>query len=158
MSLCLTLVMVCSLSVPAFAANDIDYDTDETNPTSASTVVSYTGTSTEEYFITVPAALAPGGSGNVTVNGTWASNRKVTVSCDSNVILKSSIKSTDTKTLAVTFAGISLVGSNTTSVSETKPVSVAEISDVLFGSWSGTFSYTIGISNVSTGVNTVLPD
>lgn len=98
MSLALALVMVCSLSVTAFA-----YDT----------TVTYVGQGTEEYEITVPARLAPGESGTVKVEGTWASNRKLNVTAPNSVTLTCSIDSS-TKNLAVTFAGIAKTGSNTT--------------------------------------------
>lgn len=130
MSLVLAMIMVCSLCVTAFAAD--------------TTTVSYVGTGTESYTVTVPASLAPGGSGEVKVQGTWASNRKLSVSAPSSVTLTNSIDS-GTKTLAVTFAGIAKTGDNTVAVSDTKTISVADISNALFGTWSGTISYTVSM-------------
>lgn len=130
MSLVLAMVMVCSLCVTAFAAD--------------STTVTYVGTGTESYTVTVPASLAPGGSGEVKVEGTWASNRKLSVSAPSSVTLTNSIDG-GTKTLAVTFAGIAKTGDNTVAVSDTKTISVADISNALFGTWSGTISYTVSM-------------
>ena len=134
-SLLLAMVMAASLAVPAFA---------ETH----STTVTYTGTGAESYTVTVPATLAPGDSGEVKVQGTGASNRKLSVSAPSSVTLTNSIDS-GTKTLAVTFAGIAKTGDNTVAVSDTKTISVAEISNALFGTWSGTISYTVSMGNAA---------
>ena len=134
-SLFLAMVMAASLAVPAFAETQ-------------STTVTYTGTGAESYTVTVPATLAPGGSGEVKVQGTWASNRKLTVTAPSSVTLTNSIDS-GTKTLAVTFAGIAKTGDNTVAVSDTKTISVAEISNALFGTWSGTISYTVSMGNAA---------
>ena len=133
-SLLLAMVMAASLAVPAFA---------ETH----STAVTYTGTGVESYTVTVPATLAPGESGDVSVSGTWATNRKLTVTAPSTVTLTNSINSSDTKTLAVTFDGIAKTGDNTVGVSETKTITVADISDALFGTWSGVISYTVSMGN-----------
>ena len=128
------MVMAANLAVPAFA---------ETH----STTVTYTGTGAESYTVTVPATLAPGESGDVSVSGTWATNRKLTVTAPSTVTLTNSINSSDTKTLAVTFDGIAKTGDNTVSVSDTKTITVADISDALFGTWSGVISYTVSMDN-----------
>lgn len=131
-------IMVFSTNTFAFA----------TNPTEASTNVTYEGKGVEEYTITVPATLSPGDSGNIILKGTYSSNRQVIVSCDTSVTLTNSIKATDVKTLAVTFEGITLAGNNNVEVSSTKAVSVESISDALFGSWTGTFKYAVSISDV----------
>lgn len=116
-----------------------------TNDYSQGTQVVYTATGSESYTITVPAQLAPGGSGTVTLSGTWADNRIVTVTADPTVTLKNSIKETDTKTLNVNFGGISEAGSNTTSQTFTKDISVGGITDALFGTWSGKFNYNVEV-------------
>ena len=134
-SLLLAMVMAASLAVPAFAETQ-------------STTVTYTGTGAESYTVTVPATLAPGGSGEVKVQGTWASNRKLTVTAPSSVTLTNSIDS-GTKTLAVTFDGIEVTGDNTVGVSETKTITVADITDALFGTWSGVISYTVSMGNAA---------
>ena len=113
------------------------------------TVVTYTGVGTESYTVTVPASLTPGESGDVSVSGTWATNRKLTVTAPSTVTLTNSINSSDTKTLAVTFDGIAKTGDNTVGVSETKTITVADITDALFGTWSGTISYTVSMGNAA---------
>ena len=142
LSLALAGVMMFSALPVAYAA-DVDY--------TAGTAVSYTNAQAkEEYTVTVPASLAPGASGNVVASGTWASNRKLTVTADANVVLANSINAADTKTLTVTFAGIELAGSNTAGVEKTVAVSVAEMpSDALFGTWSGTFNYNVVMGNVA---------
>lgn len=104
----------------------------------------------EAYTVTVPAKLAPGGSGDVIASGTWNSARKLTVTADANVVLTNSINAADQKTLVVTFPSIALVGDNTKAVSDTKAVSVAEMpADALFGTWSGVFNYTVAMSDVA---------
>ena len=130
--------MLCSLSVSAFAAPFAP----EVQP-SNSTTVTYTGTGIESYTVTVPASLAPGGSGAVKVEGTWASNRRLSVTAPSTVTLTNSINSADTKTLDVTFEGIEKFGNNNVAVSDTKTIFVADISNALFGTWSGTISYSV---------------
>ena len=132
LSTALALVMTLSLSIPVFAA---DYETS----------VSYEGTGTEQYELIVPAQLKPGTSGNVTLSGTWASNRHITVTADETVAMTGSLGGSET--LDVTFAGIDLAGNNETSVSETKQVSVEEL-NALFGNWTGTFYYNVDASNV----------
>lgn len=108
-----------------------------------STEVVYEGQGTAQYTITVPALLAPGGSGDVVASGTWASNCKVKVTADTEVVLTNSINANDQKVLDVTFAGINLAGSNTEAVTDTKVVSVADIDNALFGTWSGKFNYNV---------------
>ena len=137
-SLALAVLMAVS-AVPMAYAADVNYD--------QGTQVVYAGTGSEAYTVTVPAELAPGASGTVTLEGTWASNRKVTVSADANVVLKNSINAQDTKTLTVTFGGITLAGDNNVAVSDTEAVSVAAITDALFGTWSGKFNYNVSIGN-----------
>ena len=121
-----------------------------TTPSSSNeTVVTYTGVGTESYTVTVPASLTPGESGDVSVSGIWATNRKLTVTAPSTVTLTNSINSSDTKTLAVTFDGIAKTGDNTVGVSETKTITVADITDALFGTWSGVISYTVSMGNAA---------
>lgn len=124
------------------------------------TQVVYTSSGTENYTITVPALLAPGGDGTVTLSGTWAENRVITVTAESTVTLKNSIKETDTKTLNVNFDGISEAGNNTGSQTFTESVSVDSITNALFGTWSGKFNYNVEISNLAseTGCDTLYWD
>jgi hypothetical protein len=148
LSLLLVLVMVCSFSVCAFAT------TDYTN----GTLVSYDATAdndgdgqpdaSEAWTVTVPAAMAPGDTAAVKAEGTWASNRQLVVTADDTVTLTNSIKAADQKVLDVTFAGITLAGSNTAAVEQSANLSVADISDALFGVWSGTINYDVEMQDV----------
>lgn len=136
LSLLLVGIMVVSMVPTAFATTDY----------SNGTQVEYTATGSEAYTITVPAQLAPSGSGTVTLSGTWASDRKVTVTAGKTVTLVNSINAADTKTLDVTFAGISKAGDNTQAKTYTEAVSVAAMpADALFGTWSGTFYYNVEV-------------
>lgn len=146
------LVACMLLSIVPMASATRDY--------TQGTQVVYTSSGTESYTITVPALLAPGGDGTVTLSGTWAENRIVTVTAEPTVTLKNSIKETDTKTLNVNFDGISEAGSNTGSQTFTESVSVDSITNALFGTWSGKFNYNVEISNVAseTGCDTLYWD
>lgn len=104
----------------------------------------------EYYTVTVPALLTPGSNGNVTAKGTWASNRKLSVTADKTVTLVNTINSQDEKILNVDFLGISLVGNNTVAVENTQVVSVSNIANALFGTWSGIFHYNVEMKDVVT--------
>ena len=149
LSITLAAVMLLSIIPTAFAAE---------NNWQGGTKVEYTATANEQYTVTVPATLAPGASGDVVASGTWGSNRKLTVTADKDVTLTNSINAADQKVLDVTFAGIELTGSNTESVSDTKQVAVANITDAIFGTWSGTFNYNVAMSDVAGGTETPTPD
>lgn len=122
-----------------------------TNDHTAGTLVVFEADSSESYTITVPAKLAPGQTGTVTLAGTWANNRVVTVTADENVTLSNSILESDTKTLKVTFDGISETGDNTKTLSFTEDVAVANISNALFGTWSGKFNYNVSVADYAPG-------
>ena len=128
-SLLLALVMVFSMSTVAFAD---DYET----------LVTYTGDGVSAYEVTVPATLAPGGSGKVKVSGTWATNMTVNVTAPSTVTLTNDIDGS-TKVLNVEFDGISQVGDNTNSILVNATISVEQITNALFGTWEGTIVYTV---------------
>lgn len=135
LSLLLAGVMMVSAVPVTYAA--------DTNDHSLGTQVTYTAANNESYFITVPAALNPGQSGTVTLSGSWPDNKTVTVTADTFVKLTNSIKASDTKTLTVTFPGISEAGSNIAAQTFTETISVSGISEALFGSWSGKFNYNV---------------
>ena len=148
LSLLLVGIMVVSMVPATLATTNYTNGTDvEYDAANDDTIGDINGDgqpdNTEYYTVTVPALMAPGTSGNVVAQGTWASNRKLTVTADENVLLENSINSADTKTLTVTFPGIELAGSNTAAVTDTKAVSVAGIDNALFGTWSGTFYYDV---------------
>ena len=145
LSLTLAALMVVSMVPTAFAA-DVDYQN--------GTEVEYTGTRSTveddgsvthnaEYTITVPALLAPGGSGTVTLEGYWPSDATVKVTAEEKVEMVNNINSADKKELAVTFASIEKAGSNTAIVTASAPVSVANIENALFGKWAGKFNYNV---------------
>lgn len=122
-----------------------------TNDYTQGTQVVYTATGSESYTITVPAQLAPGGNGTVTLQGTWADNRIITVTAEPTVTLTNSIKAEDQKVLNVHFDGISEAGSNTGSQTFTEAVSVEGIENALFGTWNGKFNYNVEASEQSVG-------
>ena len=145
LSLTLAALLLVSMIPTAMAAE---------NNWQGGTKVEYTAATNEQYTVTVPATLAPGGSGDVIVAGTWNSARKLVVSADESVVLKNSINAADQKTLAVTFNGIELVGDNEVAITgdtegATVAVSVANIENALFGTWSGTITYEAGIVDVA---------
>lgn len=167
LSLALAGVMMFSTLPVAYATNSVNQDTAAEEK--ASTTVTFDASTVdangdgvadnkEAYTVTVPASMAPGDTGYVVASGTWASNRKLVVGLkENNVVLENSINSADTKTLALTFAGIELVGDNTAAVTnvvaDTAPngtaISVAAISDALFGTWEGVFEYTVSMEDVA---------
>ena len=107
----------------------------------------------ESYTITVPAVLTPGSQGNVIASGMWPSNKQLKMTADATVTLTNSISGGDEKVLDILFPGISLFGSNTTTVTDTKIVSVDNMpSNALFGIWSGTFNYNVEIGVVHEGI------
>lgn len=127
-----------------------------TNDYTAGTQVTYDATAdndgdgqpdnTEAYTVTVPAKLAPGGSGTVTLQGTWAADRYITVTSSQEIEMVNDINSADKKTLAITFDGIGKRGSNTTAQTVTEQISVADFdSKPLFGEWSGLIEYNVDI-------------
>ena len=121
-----------------------------TNDYTQGTQVVYTATGSESYTITVPAQLAPGGNGTVTLQGTWADNRIITVTAEPTVTLTNSIKAEDQKVLNVHFDGISEAGSNIGSQTFTEGVSVDDITNALFGTWSGKFNYNVDVTDTFT--------
>lgn len=139
LSIVLALAMICSMNVLVFAGDE--------NPTNKSTQVTYTGTGTEAYEITVPSEMTPGTSAEVKVEGTWASNRQLVVESVTGVTLTNNLDKT-TKELTVIFPGIILVGSNTNEISKAENITVGEMT-ALFGDWTGTITYSVAMGNVS---------
>lgn len=143
LSLLLVGIMVVSMVPTAFATTDYSNGTQVSYNAEADNDGDGQPDHAEAYTVTVPAQLAPGASGNVVAQGTWASNRKLTVTADDDVTLTNSINAADQKVLDVTFPGIELAGSNTAAVTDTKVVGVADIEAALFGTWSGVFEYQV---------------
>ena len=159
LSLTLAVLMVVSMIPTAFAA-DVDYKNGtEVEYTGSRSTVEDDGSVTHdvEYTITVPAKLAPAGSGTVTLEGMWPSDATVKVTADPSVEMVNNINSADKKTLAVTFTPIELAGNNTVAVSDDETVSVADISAALFGTWSGKFNYNVEYNGAAGGSGTVTP-
>lgn len=134
-SLLLAVMMLVSALPVAYA----------TNPAADGTVVSYTSPNVEAWTITVPAALAPGAEGQVTLAGKWPSNKTIVVTADETVTLTSNINAADTKTLDIDFdGGISAAGDNEAEQTIEQAISVAAMpADAIFGIWSGTFYYNV---------------
>ena len=147
--ICMLMALIMCMSICAYAANE----------TSSSTHVEYIGsrepsgdgdsseTVGEYYEITVPALMNPGDTDEVSVDGYWAANRKLTVTTDSKVTMTNS-DDRSTRDLGVEFDSISESGSNIEQMHCTTDISVQAMDDVIFGLWSGTITYTISVSDV----------
>ena len=159
LSLTLAVLMVVSMIPTAFAAeaggNWAGGTQVAANGSRTTTNDDGTTTHNVEYTITVPASLAPGGEGTVTLEGMWPSDATVKVTAETSVDMVNSINSGDKKTLVVTFPSIEKAGDNTQAVSASAKVSVADIEAALFGTWSGKFNYNVdyvaGSGNTSGG-------
>lgn len=133
LSLTLALLMVVSAVPMVHAAGNWEDGTE----------VTYSAAGTEEWTVTVPAQLAPGGSGDVTASGTWADNRKLVVEVNPHVIMGNDMLFEEISLMA-TFDDINLLGSNTEAVSQTNQISVADFESApLFGNWSGHITYYV---------------
>ena len=133
LSLALSAVMIAT-SVPFAYANE-DWK--------QGTKVEYVAQNNENWTITVPAKLNPGQNGTVTLEGMWPDNKTVSVTADPTVTLTNSILASDQKVLNVAFDGISEAGNNTKAQEFSKPVSVADVENALFGTWTGKFNYNV---------------
>lgn len=141
-SLLLAGVMMVSAVPVTYAADTQDY--------SLGTQVTYTAANNESYFITVPAKLNPGQSGTVTLDGIWPSDKTISVTAEPTVTLTNSILASDQKVLDITFLGISEAGNDTAAQTFTETVSVEDIENALFGTWSGKFNYNVDTSDALT--------
>ena len=132
----LALVMTAGLSNTALAAQQgWNYGTQ----------VEYIATTVETWTVTVPAQLAPEESGDVDAQGTWAGNRKLVVTADTEVELINNLNAAETAMLDIYFDGISQLGNNTNEINVTEQISVGAIENALFGTWSGKFNYTVSM-------------
>lgn len=148
LSLLLVLAMVFSLSVNVFATTDYTNGTQVSFNGEADNDGDGNPDASEAYTVTVPAVMAPGDTAAVTAEGTWASNRQLVVTADDTVTLTNSINSADQKVLDVTFAGIVKAGDNNVAVSDSADLSIANIENALFGTWSGLIEYNVEMQNV----------
>ncbi len=132
-SVLLAVAMVLGLSVTAAAQT---YETQ----------VTAEGTGIEAFVLVVPEDLTAGGdAGEVSLTGTWPSNQTICVEAPDTLELTNSINGADKKTTNIVFDGIEQAGSNTEAVAVTKPISVDGIENALFGTWSGSFTYTLTV-------------
>lgn len=150
LSLLLVLAMVFSLSMNVFATTDYTNGTQVSFNGEADNDGDGNPDASEAYTVTVPAVMAPGDTATVIAEGTWASNRQLVVTADDTVTLTNSINSADQKVLDVTFAGIVKAGSNTAAVSDSAELSIANIENALFGTWSGLIEYDVEMQNIVT--------
>lgn len=142
LSMALTGVMLLSMGSVAFA-EDVP-----PAPKTYSTTVSYEAPNDEQWTVTVPASMVPGDTAQVKAEGQWAANRQLNVNVPENVTLKNSITQGNEKTLNITFDGIEQAGDNTQTVTVQKDITLDNITAALFGTWSGTFDYTVNMINV----------
>ena len=159
-SLLMAIVMVCSMGVMTVSATNVydqDWDVAVDGPMGTDVIFDAeadndgdgTPDASEAWTVTVPAMMAPGDTDEVLAAGTWASNRKLVVDIDEDsVTLVNSINTNDKKELAVTFAGIKLAGNNTKAVNAKANLTIAEITNALFGEWTGTITYTVEMQDV----------
>lgn len=128
-----------------YAAEDDEDNTDVIASEDDQISVYATGTTSENWELSVPAELSSGESGVVALSGAWPANKIMNITCDSNVVLTSNIDKNDTIDVGITFSGLSLKGSNSSNVSGTGNIIVANIDgSTLFGSWGGSIKYYIG--------------
>lgn len=144
--ICLIMALVMCMSVSVYAANE----------TTSSTQVEYTGsrepsgggdsseTIGEYYELIVPASMKPGETKEVSLSGYWPANRILEVVADENVVMQNANDGSK-KTLEVTFLKMAEIGSNNRELIASSEVSVQAMDDVLFGSWSGVFTYSISM-------------
>ena len=162
LSLSLAAVMALSAIPMAFAAEAGGNWAGGTavDVTGEKTVVAADGSETHnaEYTLTVPAKLAPGASGTVTLDGYWPSNATVKVTADAKVNMVHSINSINTRDLVVTFDGIEAAGKDFGSQTWDANVAVAAMPEgAMFGTWHGVFNYMIDYNGEAAGTVTPTP-
>lgn len=107
-----------------------------------STEVEYDASGVEQYTLTVPALLHPTESGDVILQGTWPSNKKVSVTTSPSIDMYSNNDENDIRKVDIGFSTINLFGNNKQAVSQTERVSVGKM-NALFGLYQGTIYYNI---------------
>lgn len=122
LSLLLVGVMVFSMIPAAYATTDYTNGTQVSYNAEADNDGDGNPDHAEAYTVTVPALLAPGGEGNVVAQGTWASNRKLTVTADPDVTLTNSINSADQKVLTVTLLTATITSTKMKSTTDIVPI------------------------------------
>lgn len=158
LSLLLVFVLVISMIPTAFATRPHTQGTDVTYDASQDPNVGDSNNdgaldNTEYYTVTVPALMNPklgeSVTGTVTLAGTWASNRVVTVALAADKVkLVNEINNTDFKELAISLTAMSFAGNNTAPATHTGTVTLAEMpADTLFGTWKGVFNYNVSVAD-----------
>ena len=127
-SLVLALVMVCSLSVCAFATQDY----------SLGTAVSVVGENSG-YTVTVPATMQAGQTGTVTASGAWHSKQVLKVSTPEVVEVSYNGQSID---VGITFDTIEQRGSDISAFNIVRDITLEDVSTT-FGTWTGIIEYTV---------------
>lgn len=127
--------------IPAMATNQITGGTRET-------LVEYGGeyTDNQYYEVTVPASMRPGGTGTVTLEGVWSPTTTIKVIAPNAVKLTNNIDASSVKELAITFNDITKAGDVNKPISVKEDISLANITNALIGTWSGTITYNVTIS------------
>lgn len=137
------LIMCCLFStLSAYAVNE----------KSAFTQVAYNGTGTSYYELDVPAKMAPGDTGTVSLSGTWEASRQIKVYSDGGVLMKNSSNDEDIY-LEIYFDGINAPGNNVNPISVSKSIDIDFMDHILFGTWNGVFNYYVDVldSQVNNG-------
>ena len=116
------------------------------NEESAFTQVTYNGMGTSYYELEVPAKMAPGDSGTVSLTGTWEASRVIKVSADSEVVMKNSTDDEEIY-LEIYFDGINAPGNNVNPISVSKSVDIDFMDHILFGTWNGVFNYYVDVAD-----------
>lgn len=119
------------------------------NPTTSETPVKYTGIGTQTWELEVPAQLKPGQTGEVKLTGTWSSSKRIDVNVDEQVELVNNIDGVS-KELKVEFNNISEIGNNTLPIEIKEIIVVEEITDALFGEWTGNIIYNLSCKEYDT--------
>ena len=145
--------ILSNLSIVQVSASDF-------NDLEQGTQIVCQGVGIEDYSVTVPAKLAPGESGTVTLTGTWSEDRVVAVYADTSVTLTNNANAAQQSVVSVRFPGIVKNGDDFTPQTFTQEITVGQITDVLFGKWRGIFHYNIDVMNSIDGVSHfgVLPE
>lgn len=136
-SISLILILCCLFSTLSVYA---------VNEESAFTQVAYNGTGTSYYELEVPAKMAPGDSGTVSLTGTWEASRVIKVSSDSEVVMKNSTDDEEIY-LEIYFDGIDAPGNNVNPISVSKSVDIDFMEHILFGTWNGVFNYYVDVAD-----------
>lgn len=97
-----------------------------------------------QWTVTVPAKMAPGQTGTVTAQGTWAADQFINVHAPESVTLTYGAQSMDVAITLGADHGFSKIGSSTEAVSASAEIVVADASR-LFGTWTGILEYDVAL-------------